>query len=92
FVPDTFAGDGSLMYRTGDLVRLNGSGSVDYLGRSDGQVKIRGFRIELGEIEATLAAHPTVQACAVIARRDPDRGTELVAYVVPNGEASVSAG
>lgn len=92
FVPDTFAGDGSLMYRTGDLVRLNGSGSVDYLGRSDGQVKIRGFRIELGEIEATLAAHPTVQACAVIARRDPDRGTELVAYVVPNAEASVSAG
>jgi len=85
FVPNTFAGDGSRMYRTGDLVRLLGDGTVEFIGRADGQVKIRGFRIELGEIEAALAGHPAVQACAVLARSEPDRGTELVAYVVPSG-------
>ncbi|MBL8324565.1 MAG: amino acid adenylation domain-containing protein, partial [Rubrivivax sp.] len=83
FVPDPFAGDGSAMYRTGDLVRLLPDDTVEYIGRADTQVKIRGFRIELGEIETALAGHPAVKACAVVARRDPQRGTELVGYVVP---------
>lgn len=92
FVPDRFAAEGGLMYRTGDLVRFRvAAGSalpdampaVEFVGRADGQVKIRGFRIETGEIEAVLATHPSVQAAAVVARRDADRGVELVAYVVP---------
>jgi amino acid adenylation domain-containing protein len=91
FLPDPFAADGSKMYRTGDLVRLLDDGSVEFIGRADGQVKIRGFRIEVGEIETALAADESVRACAVVPRRDAERGTELVAYVVPAGEAWVPA-
>jgi amino acid adenylation domain-containing protein len=88
FLRDPFAGDGSTMYRTGDLVRLLPDDTVEYIGRADTQVKIRGFRIELGEIEAALATHAAVKACAVVARRDPQRGAELVGYVVPAAEGA----
>ena len=87
FVPEAGGDEGSPMYRTGDLVRFMPDGVVDFIGRADGQVKIRGFRIETGEIEAVLALHRDVKACAVIARKDRDRGTELAAYVVPHGDA-----
>ena len=87
FLADPFAADGSKMYRTGDLVRLLDDGSVEFIGRADGQVKIRGFRIEVGEIETALSADESVRACAVVPRHDPERGTELVAYVVTAGDA-----
>ncbi len=44
---------------------------------------MRGFRIELGEVEATIAAHPGVGHCAVVAVADRSIGTMLAAYVVP---------
>ncbi len=84
FLSDPFAGEDWRMYRTGDLVTRLPDGAIDFVGRADGQVKIRGFRIEVGEIEAVLAKQPSVRACAVVARRDPARGVELVAYVVPS--------
>lgn len=71
------------LYRTGDLARRRAGGDLQYLGRIDHQVKIRGFRIETGEIESALQRHPSVQACAVVARNDgADGATRLVAYVV----------
>lgn len=82
FVPDPDGTPGATRYRTGDLVRLLPSGAVEFVGRADDQVKIRGFRIEVGEIEAALRALPGVRACAVVARKDGERGIRLVAYVV----------
>ena len=79
------------MYRTGDLARRLAGGDLQYLGRIDHQVKIRGFRIETGEIESALQRHPSVQACAVVARNDGADGTpRLVAYVVA-GDRSLAA-
>ncbi len=91
FIPDPFAGvPGARLYRTGDRVRCWREGTIEFLGRLDQQVKVRGFRVELGEIETVLAACPGVREAVVIARGDRlDR--RLVAYVVPEGEATIGA-
>ncbi|MFD2169281.1 amino acid adenylation domain-containing protein [Tumebacillus lipolyticus] len=89
FVSHPFAPDKRL-YRTGDVVRYLPDGNIEYISRIDHQVKVRGYRIELGEIEAALIAHEKVLQAVVIAR--VDQGNKyLAAYVVPNGEASLTS-
>ncbi|MDM0115085.1 amino acid adenylation domain-containing protein [Variovorax sp. J22R133] len=78
-------------YRSGDLARRLPDGDLEYMGRIDQQVKIRGFRIETGEIESELLHHPSVRGCAVVARQDGGTEPRLVAYVVPQADASISA-
>ncbi len=82
FVPSPFA-DGARLYRTGDRVRQRADGVIEYLGRLDHQVKLRGLRIELGEIETRLMQHPGVREAVVLVQG----GKQLVAYLVPDGEA-----
>jgi amino acid adenylation domain-containing protein len=69
-------------YRTGDLVLQRGDGVLEFVGRSDDQVKIRGVRTEPGEIEAALAAHPAIEAAAVVPAPADDGTLRLVAFVV----------
>ncbi|GAA2356923.1 hypothetical protein GCM10010432_09390 [Catellatospora methionotrophica] len=68
------------MYATGDIVRWH-DGELHYLGRDDDQIKINGIRVEPAEIEAALRAVPGVREAAVVARKDPDTGTRLFAFV-----------
>jgi len=83
FIADPYGAPGGRIYRTGDLVRWNGSGELEYLGRTDFQVKLRGQRIELGEIETVLAAAPgVILAAATVAPSAV--GEQLVAYVSPD--------
>ena len=89
FVVDPF-GSGERLYRTGDLARYRTDGAIEYCGRIDHQVKIRGLRIELGEIEARLQEHGDVQEAVVLALDGPG-GKQLVAYIVPQDRALVSA-
>ncbi len=75
--------DGTRRYRTGDLVRrrTDGSGLLDYLGRTDDQVKIRGHRVEIGEVASAVAAVPGVRRSAVVVGTGPGGLARLVAYV-----------
>ena len=84
-------GPDARLYRTGDLARWSEDGNLDYLGRIDEQVKIRGFRIELGEIESTLTRLPDVAETLVLAHGDVLDEKRLVAYIVPNTGAILTA-
>ncbi|MBS4097950.1 MAG: amino acid adenylation domain-containing protein, partial [Sulfuricella sp.] len=92
FVANPYAADGkgAVLYRTGDQGRWLPDGNLECLGRNDDQVKIRGFRIELGEIEAVLMRHPEVRQALVVARGE-GAAKALVAYVLPESGASLSA-
>jgi len=72
------------LYKTGDLVRYLDDGNIEYLSRMDDQIKLRGFRIELGEIESVIANQESIQEVVVLLKND-----NLIAYVVPSGEAIV---
>jgi amino acid adenylation domain-containing protein len=79
------------LYRSGDLAKLLPDGELLYLGRIDDQVQIRGFRVEPGEIKSHLLEHPLVAEAEVVARESKSESLELVAYVVPRAEVSVTA-
>jgi amino acid adenylation domain-containing protein len=81
FVPNPFQ-HGTRMYRTGDLARWNADACLEFLGRNDFQIKVRGLRVELGEIEATLLKVDGVCEAVVVARRQGEEDSQLIAYVV----------
>lgn len=90
FMPDPFGPPGGRMYRTGDLARWNGSGTLEFLGRSDHQIKVRGYRVETGEIESALRSLPGVTEAAVALTGSPDEAERLAAYVVTDGLAGAA--
>ncbi len=88
FIDDQFAqASGARLYRTGDRGRWRHDGQLEHRGRLDSQVKVRGYRIEPGEIEASIASHPAVRECVVIAREDVASDVRIVAYFVPRSPA-----
>ncbi len=91
FIADP-ARPGGRLYRTGDLARRRPDGQLEFVGRIDHQVKIRGHRIELGEVEKTLAQLPGVSEAVVLAPEDRSGDRQLVAYVVPQGDARLEPG
>ncbi|MEW6736493.1 MAG: amino acid adenylation domain-containing protein, partial [Acidobacteriota bacterium] len=92
FIPNPFSSEtGTRLYRTGDLARYLPDGNIEYLGRIDQQVKLRGYRIELAEIETVLKQHSLVKDAIVIAREDEPGEKRLVAYLVAETGASVTA-
>jgi amino acid adenylation domain-containing protein len=92
FIPNPFSDrPGSRLYRTGDIGRYLPDGQIDFIGRADKQVKIRGFRIELGEIEAALSAQARIREAVVTVYQAAATGAQLVAYVVPEPDASLPA-
>jgi amino acid adenylation domain-containing protein len=91
FIPNPFRpeSDGRL-FRTGDRARYRADGAIEYVGRVDSQVKIRGSRVEPGEVEAVLDQHPNIRDVVVVADRDRQEESRLVAYVVSAEGATAS--
>jgi acyl-CoA ligase (AMP-forming) (exosortase A-associated) len=68
---------------SGDLVRKDEDGFLYFLGRRDQMIKTQGYRISPEEIEEVLLSCPLVREAAVCAKPDPERGTAIVAHVIP---------
>jgi acyl-coenzyme A synthetase/AMP-(fatty) acid ligase/thioesterase domain-containing protein/acyl carrier protein len=76
--------------RTGDLVRVRENGMAEMVGRKDRQIKIRGFRINLGEVEGAIRNCAGVASAAVVARRQGEEVSALIAYVEREASHHVS--
>lgn len=90
FIPHPFATNATL-YRTGDRARRRPDGQIEFLGRVDDQVKIRGYRIELRAVETVLRQHPQVASAAVVAQKDSNGRSQLIAYLIPKAQPAPTA-
>ncbi len=67
----------------GDAYRKDGDGYFWYAARSDDMIVSAGYNVSGPEVEQALIAHADVKEVAVVARRDPEKETNLVkAFVV----------
>jgi amino acid adenylation domain-containing protein len=82
FVPDPFAAAPARLFRSGDQARIQADGTVQFIGRVDNQVKLHGFRVELDEIRLAIEAHEWVKTAAVIVRRHPRTGSQVLVACV----------
>ena len=67
---------------TGDTFMQDEDGYFHFVARADDMIVSAGYNIAGPEVEAALLAHPDVAECAVIGKRDSDRGEIVAAYVV----------
>jgi acyl-coenzyme A synthetase/AMP-(fatty) acid ligase len=70
-------------WATGDLVRADADGYLFFEGRGDDIILSSGYRIGPTEVEAALLSHPAVAEAAAVAAPDPERGSVVLAIVVP---------
>ena len=79
------------LYYTGDLGTEDEEGFLYVTGRSKDIMKIKGYRVSPREIEEILAQIDDVAEASVIGVPDDVLGEAPVAYVVKNGNQSLSA-
>jgi amino acid adenylation domain-containing protein len=78
------------IYRSGDFAKFLPNGEMVYIGRKDNQVQVRGFRVEPAEVKSRLLEHPLIIKAEVLAETRQAQSTELIAYVVPTDQISIS--
>lgn len=77
-------------FRTGDLARIDEQGYVRITGRIKDLIVRGGVNISPVPTEDALAAHPDVQAVAVIGYPDERLGERICAVVIAKGDAALS--
>jgi cyclohexanecarboxylate-CoA ligase len=75
----SFLSDG--FFRTGDRGHLRVTGHVILTGRSKDMIIRKGENLSPREIEDVLAAHPSIEAVAVIGLPDAERGERICAVI-----------
>ena len=83
--------DGNGFFHTGDLGTLDEEGRLYYRGRLKEMVKSGGINIAPIEVEETLMRHPAVRSAYVIGIPDPSLDEILVAFIIAQPNASVTA-
>lgn len=78
-------------FLTGDFARFDDDGYVWFLGRKDDIIKSFGYRVSPYEIERVLKSHPAVSDCAAVGETIEKDKVLVVAYVLLQDSASVTA-
>ena len=76
---------------TGDYARVDEDGYLWFLGRKDDIIKSFGYRVSPYEVERVLKSHPAVADCACIGEEIEKDKLLVVAYVIPQPGAEVTA-
>ncbi len=72
---------------TGDVGQLDEDGYLTLMDRSKDMIISGGSNIYPREVEEVLLQHPSVQEVSVVGRENAEWGEDVVAFVVPHGEA-----
>ena len=76
---------------TGDYAKVDEDGYLWFLGRKDDIIKSFGYRVSPYEVERVLKSHPAVADCACIGEEIEKDKLLVVAYVITQPGAEVSA-
>jgi len=83
--------DGDGWMHTGDLATMDDEGYVNIVGRSKDMVIRGGENVYPREVEEFLYGHPAIADVQVIGVPDVRYGEELMAWIIPRGDASLDA-
>lgn len=72
-------------FHTGDLGRFDDDGRLVIIGRSDDVITSGGVSVSLRSVEDRLRALDGIRDVCVVGRPDPEWGSRVVAFVVPDG-------
>jgi fatty-acyl-CoA synthase len=76
---------------TGDLATMDAEGYVNIVGRSKDMVIRGGENVYPREVEEFLYGHPEIADVQVIGVPDARYGEELMAWIIPRGDAALDA-
>ena len=82
YVETYFSKYGPEIYVTGDGAKQDEDGYYWLLGRIDDVINVAGHRLSTTEIESTLVEHPAVAEAAATGATDPQRGQQIVCFVL----------
>ncbi len=75
---------------TGDMGRLDEDGFLYIVERKKDLIIRGGFNVYPREVEEVLYAHPQIAEAAVVGMPDPLMGEDVLAYVVPRNDATLT--
>jgi acetyl-CoA synthetase len=82
YVETYFSKYGPETYFTGDGAKQDSDGYFWLMGRIDDVINVAGHRLSTTEIESTLVEHEAVAEAAATGAADPQRGQQIVCFVV----------